>query len=104
MVTDLITFKADRKFIKKVDKYVNSAGFHNRTEFIRDALRLKMSEVEKENAIKALRKLKGSLKGVVKEPTEEEYERYREEAVNTPLEEKKKQLDNFLRSLRDTNI
>lgn len=103
MVTDLITFKADRKFIKEVDKSAKFAGFHNRTEFIRGALRDKMSEIEKERAIKALMKLRG-IGNPKDSPTEQEYEKNRERTFNVPLEESEKKLQEFLRSLRNTNI
>ena len=39
MVTEMITLKLDDQFLEEVDKAVKSAGYHNRTEFMRNALR-----------------------------------------------------------------
>ena len=42
MATELVTFKMEHNFLEEVDKTVKTAGFQNRTEFIRNALREKI--------------------------------------------------------------
>ena len=41
-MVELVTFKLEEKFLKKVDETAKKNGFSNRTDFIRDALREKM--------------------------------------------------------------
>ena len=50
MVTEMITLKLEKGFLKEVDKTVKERGFHNRTEFIRNALRENMNEARKNEA------------------------------------------------------
>ena len=75
MVTELITFKMEHDFLKDVDSTAKSAGFHNRTEFIRAALREKVEEVKLRQAMILLAPLKGAAK---KKTSEKELERIRE--------------------------
>jgi metal-responsive CopG/Arc/MetJ family transcriptional regulator len=77
MATELVTFKADDKFIKEVDNVAKSAGFQNRTEFIRTALREKVDTVKLKQAMSELAHLKGSLrKG--RQTTDKELEEIRQ--------------------------
>ena len=59
MATELVTFKMEHDFLVDVDKTVKSAGFQNRTEFIRNALREKVEEVKLKQAMMTLSKLRG---------------------------------------------
>jgi len=59
MVTEMITVKLDNQFLEEVDKVVKSAGYHNRTEFIRNALREKLDEIKLKKAMVELAHLKG---------------------------------------------
>ena len=59
MATELVTFKMEHDFLEDVDKTAKSAGFQNRTEFIRNALREKVEEVKLKQAMMTLSKLKG---------------------------------------------
>ena len=59
MATELVTFKADEKFLEDVDTTVKIAGFNSRTEFIREALRDKIEEVKLKQAMFELGKLRG---------------------------------------------
>lgn len=77
MATDLVTFKMEHGFLKEVDKVAKRGGFHNRTEFIRAALREKIDEVKMKEAMKSIAHLKGSIK---KKITDEEFEKAREKA------------------------
>jgi metal-responsive CopG/Arc/MetJ family transcriptional regulator len=79
MATDMVTFNIDDKFLKEVDRTAKQAGYQNRTEFIRAALREKVSEIELKEAMKSLAHLKGASK---RKTTDEELERIREEAFD----------------------
>jgi len=59
MATELVTFKMDHEFLEDVDKTSKGAGFQNRTEFIRAALREKVEEVKLKKAMIELSKLRG---------------------------------------------
>lgn len=59
MATELVTFKMEHDLLKEVDRTAKSAGFQNRTEFIRNALREKVEEVKLKQAMMTLSKLKG---------------------------------------------
>jgi len=39
MVTEMITVKLEKQFLHQIDDIVKKAGYQNRTEFIRGALR-----------------------------------------------------------------
>jgi metal-responsive CopG/Arc/MetJ family transcriptional regulator len=79
MVTEMITLKLDNVFLNDIDNIVKKEGYHNRTEFIRNALREKMEEIKLKKAIIELSKLKGASK---KKVTKEEYEKARLLAFN----------------------
>ncbi|MFH1317293.1 MAG: ribbon-helix-helix domain-containing protein [Candidatus Woesearchaeota archaeon] len=59
MVTELVTFKMEKNFLKDVDYTSKNAGFQNRTEFIRAALRDKVNEVKLKEAMLMLSKNRG---------------------------------------------
>ena len=46
MVTEMITVKLERQFLHQIDDIVKKAGYQNRTEFIRNALREKVDETK----------------------------------------------------------
>ena len=75
MATELVTFKMEHDFLEDVDKTVKSAGFQNRTEFIRNALREKVEEVKLKQAMITLSKLRGKAPG---KTTDEERAKIRE--------------------------
>ena len=60
---EIVSFKLQEDILEKVDNLLKPLNFNNRTEFIRDAIRDKLSEIEKQEAIRKLAELKGSLKG-----------------------------------------
>ena len=72
----MITLKLDSDFLDEIDSLVKSGSYHNRTEFIRSALRQKVEEAKIKDAMMKIAHLKGASK---KKTTEEEYERLREE-------------------------
>ncbi|HLC46671.1 MAG TPA: ribbon-helix-helix domain-containing protein [Candidatus Nanoarchaeia archaeon] len=77
MVTEMITLKLEKGFLKEVDKTVKERGFHNRTEFIRNALRENMNEARMKEAYLRICHLKGASK---KKITDEEIHVAKEKA------------------------
>lgn len=75
MTTELVTFKMEDTLLQDVDETAKLAGFHNRTEFIRAALREKIEEVKLKQAMLELGKLRGKAS---RKTTDEERERIRE--------------------------
>ena len=63
MVTQMITVKMDRKFLRQIDSTVKENGYKNRTEFIRNALREKIDETKFREAMQRLAPLQGAFKG-----------------------------------------
>jgi Arc/MetJ-type ribon-helix-helix transcriptional regulator len=58
-----ISLKMDNSLLKEIDSKLKKHRYSTRTEFIRDSIREKLTELEKQEAIKKLREFKGSLKG-----------------------------------------
>lgn len=79
MATELVTFKMKQEVLEDLDKTAKSAGFQNRTEFIRNALREKVEETKLKEAMMSIAHLKGAAK---KKTSEEDYERIREKAFD----------------------
>ena len=48
--------------LKKIDRTIKDNDYNSRTEFIRDAVRDKLEEIRKKEALKELAKLYGSVK------------------------------------------
>ena len=62
MVTEMINVKLDDMFLKEIDTIVEKQGYHNRTEFIRNALREKVEETKLKEAMIQIAHLKGASK------------------------------------------
>lgn len=93
MVTELVTFKIEKEFLKEIDEVVKKNNFSNRTDLIRDALRDKLEKIRYDYAVLVLSKLKGSSKTKL---TEEMYEKSR----NEPFDKiRSKKVQEFFRSL-----
>ncbi|MBW2993626.1 ribbon-helix-helix domain-containing protein [Candidatus Woesearchaeota archaeon] len=75
MVTELVTFKLDNKFLKEVDSISRKSGFSSRTDFIRNALREKVDEIKLKKAMMEIAHLKGASK---KKISDKDYERARD--------------------------
>ncbi|MBW2984988.1 ribbon-helix-helix domain-containing protein [Candidatus Woesearchaeota archaeon] len=75
MATELVTFKMEHEFLEDVDETAKNAGFQNRTEFIRAALREKVDDVKLKKAMQEIAHLRGASK---KKTTDKERERIRE--------------------------
>jgi len=79
MTTEMITLKLDSAFLKDIDSVVDKGSYHNRTEFIRNALREKVDEAKIREAMISISHLRGASKR--KTPiTDEDLEKIREEA------------------------
>ena len=57
-----ITIKMEDKLLEELDQKLEGHRYSTRTEFIRDAIREKLSELEKDEVLKSLAQLKGSSK------------------------------------------
>ena len=89
MTTELVTFKMERDFLKDVDLTSKSAGFQNRTEFIRSALREKVEEVKLKQAMIELSKYRGK---AGKQTSDKERRKIREKVGNEILAEYEKRI------------
>ena len=78
MATEMITLKLETNFLKEIDSIVKENNYHNRTEFIRGALREKVDETRLNSAMMRVMPLKGASK---KKTTDEMLEIIREKAV-----------------------
>lgn len=68
---ETVSLKMEEVLLEEIDSKIKSNRYSTRTEFIRDAIREKLTELEKREAIKKLVALKGSLKGKGKMSDEE---------------------------------
>ena len=68
---EAISLKLDENMLVNIDKSLKKHNYSTRTEFIREAIRNKLNEVEKEEAIRKIAAFKGSLKGKSKMSYEE---------------------------------
>ena len=57
-----ITIKMEDRLLEELDQKLEEHRYSTSTEFIRDAIREKLSEFEKEEVLKSLSQLKGSSK------------------------------------------
>lgn len=76
MVTDMITMKLEREFLKEIDDVVKENNYQSRTEFIRNSLRENVDKAKMKKIMKELLPLKGISK---RKTTDEDLERVREE-------------------------
>jgi Arc/MetJ-type ribon-helix-helix transcriptional regulator len=67
-----ISLKMDESLLKEIDRSLKKNRYSTRTEFIRDAIRSKLSEAEKEEALRKLALYKGKFKGLSQGKTDEE--------------------------------
>ncbi|MBI2673632.1 hypothetical protein HYX19_05195 [Candidatus Woesearchaeota archaeon] len=56
---ETITIKMEDRMLVEIDQKLGEHRYSTRTEFIRDAIREKLSELEKEQVLKLLSQLKG---------------------------------------------
>jgi Arc/MetJ-type ribon-helix-helix transcriptional regulator len=95
MPTTMITLKLEDDFLKEIDALIKDANYQNRTEFIREALREKLQDVRKQEAMAQLRKIIGSSKRKV---SDEEYEDARSKLPDST------DLAKLFRLMRDADV
>jgi len=79
---DAISFRPGKRFERIINSDLKEFSYSTRTEYIRQAIRELHQKLSAEKAIAQLAKNRGLAKRLgYKEPTEEEYERAREEAA-----------------------
>ena len=59
---ETISLKMQEELLHDIDSSIKSHRYSTRTEFIRDAIRTRLNDLEKKEVIKELASLKGSLK------------------------------------------
>ena len=59
---ETISLKMENNMLSEIDQKLGQHRYSTRTEFIRDAIREKLSELEKQEVLKNLSKLQGSSK------------------------------------------
>lgn len=68
---EAISLKMEKKLLTDIDATIKKHRYSTRTEFLRDAIRTKLTDLEKEEAIRKLHENFGSLKGKIKMTDEE---------------------------------
>ncbi|MFH0869613.1 MAG: ribbon-helix-helix domain-containing protein [archaeon] len=68
---EVISLKLDEQMLKNIDSVLKKHNFSTRTEFIRDAIRSRLSRLEKDEIIAKLAAAKGTLKSKCKLSEEE---------------------------------
>jgi len=74
---EAITLKMDGGVLKEIDRRLKEFRYGTRTEFIRDAIREKLSELEKAELMRVVAKIRGSSK---RKTTDEDLHKARERA------------------------
>mgnify|MGYP001566377383 CR=1 FL=1 len=59
---EVISLKLEGNLLREIDAKLAKYRYSTRTEFIRDAIRRKLSELEKEQLLKAVAEIRGSSK------------------------------------------
>jgi len=69
---EIISLKLDEHLLKHIDSNLKKYNFSTRTEFVRDAIRQHLKELEKQECLRNLVLYRGSLKGKAKNINDEE--------------------------------
>ena len=77
---ETISLKLEKTFLRDMEKTMKNHRYSTKTEFIREAIRDKLTNLEKEDIIQKLVKLKGSEKNI-KRMTKQERNRFFEEFI-----------------------
>lgn len=81
---ETISLKLDETMLQNVDKTLQKHNFSTRTEFIRDAIRDKLSELSRDELIEEFMKFRGKSK---KKTSDEELKKIRAEVSKELMEE-----------------
>lgn len=76
---ETVSLKLDETVLIEIDETLGKHRYGTRTEFIRDAIREKLSEFEKQDVLKELVRLKGSSK---RKTSDADVHKAREKAVD----------------------
>ncbi|MFH1211210.1 MAG: ribbon-helix-helix domain-containing protein [archaeon] len=106
---ETICLKMEENMLKDMDNVLKNNWYSTRTEFIREAIREKLSEIEREEAIKKLAAMRGAFKPkhkLSKEEEEEKYDRVRQEVfektvMKSTLSDKEK--EELIKASRESN-
>jgi len=74
-----VSIKLDGEFLRNIEKFMKKYNYMTKAEFIRQAIRDKIQEMEKEEMLKAVKRLSGSLK---RRTTDEELHAIREKLAS----------------------
>ena len=92
-----VCLRLDSALSKQIEKDMKEFRYSTKTEFIREAIRSKLKELEEERkrneGWKALVAAKGIFKGKGKAKTDEEFRKLQEEAAEEFFEEMKKKFN-----------
>ena len=75
---EAISLKLEKNLLNEIDQKITKHRYSTRTEFIRDAIREKLSELEKQELLNAVSKLRGISK---RKTTDEQLHEARERLV-----------------------
>ncbi len=87
---EVVSVKFQENVLKKIDSSMSRHNFNSRTEFIREAVRDKLEELNREELIQEFMKMKGKSK---KKTTYEENRRTREEVGRELIEKYNKKFN-----------
>ncbi len=59
---EVLNLKIDGKILREIDRTIQDHRYSTRSEFVRDAIREKLSELEKEAMLRHIEKIAGSSK------------------------------------------
>lgn len=85
---ETVTLKMEASLLEEIDSTLANNRYSTRTEFIRDAIRCKLTAFEKEETIRKLTAMRGYMKGKVKSNISEE------QAKEEAFQELKYELEN----------
>lgn len=68
---ETVTLKMEASLLEEIDSTLAKHRYSTRTEFMRDAIRCKLTSFEKEDAIRKLEAMRGCLKGKARMSEEE---------------------------------
>jgi len=73
-----INLKLEQGLLKRIDQTIKQQSYATRTEFIREAIRNKLTEEEKQEAMRRITAMRGVFKGKLKKV---DYEKVRNEVA-----------------------
>lgn len=83
----MVNLRLGEKLLREIDSIVKRSTYESRTEFIRQALHKEVSEQKKKELIESFRKKRGiGTRMGIKMPTDEEFEKIREDVWNEMYE------------------